>query len=468
MTSQIGTLTRAEAAASKGQSAQALRPFIWSDMLALVLCGFAGAWLNMLLGAEPVEGRFAVAALGTLGVVYAFRSLGHYRARRALGDQIKPIVKACGLAFLITSTAELALGVSGLSAGTVLKWTLAPAALLTLRYLVREGLKAQSAWFEPVVLITTGGCEDSGRALLNANKGHGLEPTRTLAWSAFASLSDDALGEVLDQYRGQSLFLAPDAEDQPIAARVATRLSARGASFYYKPALGRIPVEAVDVLDAPPADGFVLRMGDSLDRPVARALKRAFDITVAGLALAVLSPILLVFAWAIQRDGGPALFIQPRAGQDGQSFGCFKFRSMAEDAEARLEAILASDPAKKAQWDAYQKLEEDPRITPVGALLRKTSLDELPQLINVIRGEMSLIGPRPMLMEQMEMYGPSLDAYVRMRPGITGLWQVNGRNATTFEERARLDDWYARNWSLWRDCVILLRTVREVLRGSGQ
>ena len=192
------------------------------------------------------------------------------------------------------------------------------------------------------------------------------------------------------------------------------------------------------------------------------------DIVAAALALLFLSPALALIAWAIKRDGGPALFIQPRVGAGGTLFGCLKFRTMAVDAEARLETLLAQDPDKAAEWAAYQKLTDDPRITAVGQVLRRTSLDELPQLINVLRGEMSLVGPRPMTDDQKERYGASLDAYVRMRPGITGLWQVNGRNATTFEERARLDDWYARNWSLWRDFVILVRTVREVLVSSGR
>jgi undecaprenyl-phosphate galactose phosphotransferase len=141
---------------------------------------------------------------------------------------------------------------------------------------------------------------------------------------------------------------------------------------------------------------------------------------------------------------------------------------MAVDAEARLSALLAAEPERRAQWETYQKLDDDPRITPVGRVLRRFSLDELPQLINVLRGEMSVIGPRPMLLEQRGLYGPSLDAYERMRPGLTGLWQVNGRNATSFEERARLDDWYARNWSLWRDGVIVLRTIRELVAAGGR
>lgn len=177
---------------------------------------------------------------------------------------------------------------------------------------------------------------------------------------------------------------------------------------------------------------------------------------------------MLLIAWLIRRDGGPAMFVQPRVGLDGKTFGCLKFRSMCVDAETRLRDVLKADPDRAEEWARFQKLENDPRITSTGKWLRKLSLDELPQLINVLKGEMSLIGPRPMTLDQQDEYGASLSAYIRMRPGITGLWQVNGRNATSFAERARLDDWYARNWSLWRDAVILIRTVREVALPSGR
>lgn len=470
MTSRSDTqnATSARAAAVSAPVSNSLRAFVWSDLLALVLCGLAGAALNTVLSAEPADRRFLIAVAGTLAIVYTFRSIGHYRVRQALADQIKPVLKACGLAFLATSTAQMALGETGIDPGTALKWALAPLALIGLRYLVRETLKAERAWFEPVTLIAPPAEAGDDAALLAANDGHGLAITRTLSLEGFDQLDDDALGARLDALASQRIFLAPDAQGQAVAARIAGRLSARGACFYYKPALGRIPTQNVDMLDAPPSDGFVLRLGDSLDRPVARVIKRAADIVAAGAALLVLSPLFLVIAAAIRKDGGPALFVQPRAGAGGAPFGCYKFRTMAVDAEARLEAILAADPDKRAQWDAYQKLNDDPRITAIGRLLRRTSVDELPQLINVLKGEMSLVGPRPMMMDQTGLYGASLDAYVRMRPGITGLWQVNGRNATTFAERARLDDWYARNWSLWRDLVIVLRTVRELTVGSGQ
>ncbi len=453
---------------ANGVQRPVLHVFMLSDLVALIGAATLGFALDRHLGFPPALGEAALALTAAFGCVLAFRSIGHYRARQALCDQIQPVVKYCALAFLMVSTASLALGGADLNWGSVAQWLLGPIAVIALRFFAREALKAQNAWYEQVILIAPRAHADEDQWLIKANDGHGLRVSRTLDLNGFSALDDAALGAQLDAMSGAPVFLAPDAASQACAARLASRLSARGAEYYYKPAIGRVPSEKLDLLDAPPAEGLVLRIGDSLNRPLAQTIKRAFDFTVAALALTLLSPLFLLFAAWIRRDGGPAYFVQPRAGQDGAAFGCIKFRTMAVDAEARLEAILAADPVKRAQWDAYQKLDDDPRITPVGRFLRAASLDELPQLINVVKGEMSLIGPRPMLMDQMALYGASLDAYIRMRPGITGLWQVNGRNETTFEERARLDDWYARNWSLWRDVVILVRTVREVFGSSGR
>ncbi len=468
MSSQIEAQSVSEQRAGAKARGSVLHIFIYSDLLALFASALLGLAVCKLLGADVSLGETALAFTAAMGCVMAFRSIGHYRARQALSDQIRPVLQTVGLAFLMVSTARLALGESGFEPGFVLQWALSPVLILVLRLGVREALKAEDSWYEPVLLIAPLSDVEDDAWLLKANDGHGLVVSRSLDITTLADLDDDALGAQLKILARQPVFLAPDADSQAIAARLASRLSAQGAEFYYKPALGRVPSEKLDLLDAPPAEGLVLRIGDSLNRPLARQLKRGFDMGVAALALTLLSPLLLIIAALIRRDGGPAFFVQERAGEGGRGFGCLKFRTMAVDAEARLEAILATDPAKRAQWDAYQKLDDDPRVTPVGRLLRATSLDELPQLFNVLKGEMSLIGPRPMMMDQMQIYGASLDAYVRMRPGITGLWQVNGRNATTFEERARLDNWYARNWSLWRDVVILVRTVREVFAQNGR
>ena len=196
--------------------------------------------------------------------------------------------------------------------------------------------------------------------------------------------------------------------------------------------------------------------------------KRALDIIGAGLGLVLLSPFFLIVALMVRADGGPAFFAHQRVGRGGKLFGCLKFRSMVIDSQTRLEALLASDPAARAEWEATRKLKNDPRITPIGRFLRSTSLDELPQLINVLRGEMSLVGPRPVQEAEIDRYyGASAAHYMAVRPGITGLWQVSGRSETSYESRVALDVAYVSRPSLLADLSILLRTPVAVVSRRG-
>lgn len=196
--------------------------------------------------------------------------------------------------------------------------------------------------------------------------------------------------------------------------------------------------------------------------------KRALDIVGAGLGLVVLVPFFLIVAMMVRADGGPAFFAHQRVGRGGKLFGCLKFRSMVIDSQARLEDLLANDPAARAEWDATRKLKNDPRITRIGRFLRSTSLDELPQLINVLRGEMSLVGPRPVQEAEIDRYyGASAAHYMAVRPGITGLWQVSGRSETSYESRVALDVAYVSRPSLLADIAILLRTPVAVLSRRG-
>jgi lipopolysaccharide/colanic/teichoic acid biosynthesis glycosyltransferase len=196
--------------------------------------------------------------------------------------------------------------------------------------------------------------------------------------------------------------------------------------------------------------------------------KRALDIIGAGLGLVLLSPLFLIVALMLRADGGPAFFAHQRVGRGGKLFGCLKFRSMVIDSQAQLEALLASDPAARAEWEATRKLKNDPRITRIGRFLRSTSLDELPQLINVLRGEMSLVGPRPVQEAEIDRYyGASAAHYMAVRPGITGLWQVSGRSETSYESRVALDVAYVSRPSLLADLSILLRTPVAVVSRRG-
>jgi exopolysaccharide production protein ExoY len=188
------------------------------------------------------------------------------------------------------------------------------------------------------------------------------------------------------------------------------------------------------------------------------------------VALAILlasGPLMLAFAWVICRDGGPALFAHYRVGYGGRLFPCIKFRTMRTDAERALRELLEGSPALRAEWDLHYKLENDPRVTAFGKWLRRTSLDELPQLLNVLRGEMALVGPRPITIAELRRYGAARSHYLSVLPGMTGLWQVSGRNTTSYERRVELDEQYVKNRSSWLDCKILAKTVLVVLTGRG-
>lgn len=196
--------------------------------------------------------------------------------------------------------------------------------------------------------------------------------------------------------------------------------------------------------------------------------KRGTDIVVALIALIFLSPLIIVVAMIVRlQDGGPAFFAQERIGRNGKRFMCFKIRSMVPDAEERLEEILSEDVSARREWEETQKLTNDERVTPIGHFLRKSSIDELPQLINVLRGEMSMVGPRPIVESEVARYGEYFPKYCSVSPGLTGLWQVEGRSDTTYEERVQLDVEYACTRTFWGDIKILLMTLPAVLRSRG-
>lgn len=197
-------------------------------------------------------------------------------------------------------------------------------------------------------------------------------------------------------------------------------------------------------------------------------LCRVFDIVSAALALLALLPLILFTALLIRMSSrGPVLFVQQRVGHGGHPFPCFKFRSMVCNAQEVLDRLLSESEEARAEWARDQKLRRDPRITPIGRFLRKSSLDELPQLFNVLLGHMSIVGPRPIVAAEIDRYGHRFDAYCSVRPGLTGLWQVSGRNEVSYEARVRLDARYAQRKSLYYDLAICLRTVPAVLGSRG-
>ena len=207
--------------------------------------------------------------------------------------------------------------------------------------------------------------------------------------------------------------------------------------------------------------------GPLTSRPYLR-LKRAFDVLVAlALGLLLFVPFFFVVAPIIVLDGGPIFYAQRRIGAGGRRFDCYKFRSMVPHAERLLGEICSRDPTAQSQWEQNRKLDDDPRVTYIGRFLRKSSLDELPQLWNVIKGDMSLVGPRPIVDEEVERYGRYIGNYLSRRPGLTGLWQVHGRHCSDYRRRVAMDVWYAKHVSLSLDLVLLVQTIAVVLNGRG-
>lgn len=233
------------------------------------------------------------------------------------------------------------------------------------------------------------------------------------------------------------------------------------------PTLRGMPLDSTDMSFIFSHEVMIFRVQQNLAKWSSRILKRAFDIFGSLAIIIVLSPLLLYISRKVKKDGGPAIYGHERIGKGGVPFKCLKFRSMVINSKEVLTALLESDPESKKEWDETFKLKNDPRITKIGGVLRRTSLDELPQLFNVLKGEMSLVGPRPIITAELERYNEEVEYYLLSKPGMTGLWQVSGRSDVDYETRVYLDAWYVKNWSMWNDIAILFKTISVVLRKDG-
>jgi Undecaprenyl-phosphate galactose phosphotransferase WbaP len=264
---------------------------------------------------------------------------------------------------------------------------------------------------------------------------------------------------------GTALLAIPGTSGTALVATV-ERLNQTYRRVLVVPDLQGISTAETDVRDL---EGILsLEIRHNLLAPHSQLVKRSLDILFSILVGAILLPLigLSLLTLALERNG-PIFFGHQRLGKNGQPFVAWKFRTMVRDADKVLTEALARDPQAEQEWQRDQKLRRDPRMTPVGRMLRRFSLDEIPQLWNILLGEMSLVGPRPIVEEEVERYGPLFSVYTQVRPGLTGLWQVSGRSDLTYQERVRLDAYYVRNWSVWLDLVILLRTFLAVLTGRG-
>lgn len=233
------------------------------------------------------------------------------------------------------------------------------------------------------------------------------------------------------------------------------------------PNIRGIPLYGTDMSFLFSHEILLLRVNNNLAKRSSRILKRIMDVLGSLGIIILLSPVLLYLYFSVKKYGGNAIYGHPRIGRNGKIFKCLKFRSMVVNSKEVLDELLRTDPEARAEWEKDFKLKNDPRITKIGAFIRKTSLDELPQLFNVLKGEMSLVGPRPIVADELERYQDDVEYYLMAKPGMTGLWQVSGRNDVDYNTRVYFDSWYVKNWSLWNDIAILFKTVNVVLKKDG-
>jgi undecaprenyl-phosphate galactose phosphotransferase len=277
----------------------------------------------------------------------------------------------------------------------------------------------------------------------------------------------------IDRYVGycdvQDIVIALTEFDKDTLSQLVNRLQHKVKSVLYVPDFSGMAVIGTELRHFFHDQFFAVEIKNNLAQPLNYAIKILFDYTIGLLLFCLLIiPILIICALIKISSPGPAIYKQQRVGKNGRPFLCYKFRTMYKDADQRLKTILETDMNAKAEWEHNWKLKNDPRVTKIGNILRKTSLDEIPQIFNVLKGQMSLIGPRPVTQDEIvKYYKDNAELCFCVLPGITGLWQVSGRSNTSYDHRVSLDSWYVRNWNLWLDIVILMKTVYVVLKKEG-
>lgn len=407
---------------------------------------------------------------------YSMR-LRHYFYRKTFWFELKEILRTLVI-FAIIEIAVMAFASWSFSRYLwVLTWVFVLFLVPVARMTTKRVLDAFNLWWRDTWIIGSGTNAHEAYKAINSERNLGL-----IIVGFIHSDGGTPVGEEIDGLpvleNDLSWLLTKDKKTQFIVAVESHQSEIRNTwlrNFMIKgyryvsviPTLRGMPLDSTDMSFIFSHEVMIFRVQQNLAKCSSRALKRLFDIVGSVAIIIVLSPALIYISRKVKKDGGPAIYGHERIGKDGRSFKCLKFRSMVINSKEVLSELLENDPVAKEEWNATFKLKHDPRITNIGGFLRRTSLDELPQLFNVLKGEMSLVGPRPIITAELERYNDEVDYYLLSKPGMTGLWQVSGRSDVDYETRVYLDAWYVKNWSMWNDIAILFKTITVVLKKDG-
>ncbi len=433
-----------------------------ADLLAVTLAGSIALAATGYAGLGGVHDAARAMAPLAAGLLLYLGLHGRYGERFPFWSEFRIVFTTSGAGAALIALWLVASGQAAVFLPSVLAFALFPMIATAANYLAKSALLRGGLWAVDIVLV----CEDAVAAAveeaIRSAPALGYRLIRRVHPASVAA----SLRPVLQSGRARRVIVALDARHPARRAAIEAARAERVDCIVLTDGTNRLGTsrEAMSFLSH---DAVLMALREDQSRRLSRLAKIAFDVVVATLLLILVAPIFLIVAAANWCSGGPVFFAHRRVGLAGRSFYCLKFRTMVTDGERVLNEALARDPALAREWAATHKLQDDPRVTRIGRILRKTSLDELPQLINVLRLEMSLVGPRPIVAAEIPKFGDDIVHYYATRPGLTGLWQVSGRSNTSFGRRVQLDVWYATNWSLWNDIAVLLRTIPAVLAREG-
>ena len=425
---------------------------------------------------QDLQRYVAWAGLVFVGLMLFLMRFQHYSDRRPFWDELGDILLLIGILAVLDMTLIASTRWNASRLWWLLVWLSAGFAIVWGRIFTRRVLQKMGLWIRPTIII--GHRENATEAAIALHS----EPRMGFKVAGYVDVDASTPELQLNGRTLQNLKQLETLADQPgiqwvIALehsqsdqrehwlRTLTQWGASDISVI--PAMRGVPLYGTDIAHFFSHEVALLRVRNNLRRWPARLTKRLFDTFTAVMLLVLLSPVMLLIALALKIEGGNVLFAHQRIGKNGRKFDCYKFRSMVPNAEQLLQLLLQQNPCLKEEWIKEHKLKDDPRVSKFGDFLRRTSLDELPQLLNVIKSEMSLVGPRPIVQEELQKYGLEKSYYLMVRPGMTGLWQVSGRNDVDYETRVYLDAWYVKNWSLWYDLAILFKTIKVVFDKRG-
>lgn len=453
---------------------------IFSDVFSFVVAFFLALLIGGIVNEIFLESAYLDGITGTFGwrtvqftvlagcAVFIFFVLGHYRLPVPVWTAHCHVVVVCLIMLLAEGFLVYAAKYHLSRLWLVNTWLLAALLIPLGRSIVRRILDRMGIWRIPSLVVGTGEVAEHVRQVFAANPALGYEVVDVIDPALMDSPQDgQSWGQLCERQGGRFIILVLSAQEMILYGDLLSDLVRERLPFAVVPSLKGLPILGFDQLSFIGQDFMMLVAKNNLAQPIRRRVKFFFDILMASVMMVACLPLFCVFSWFISRDGGPVFFRHRRVGRGSKSFDCLKFRTMVPNAQQVLEAHLRQCPADAAEWERNFKLRNDPRVTPIGRFLRSTSLDELPQLLNVLRGDMSLVGPRPVTEEELPYYGRDVMFYLEIRPGITGLWQISGRSDTSYAQRVMFDTWYVKNWTLWHDVAILVKTIPVVFARKG-